>query len=416
MGEGRAAALWLTNCNPLSGKVVRTRRVREGSEQTMKVSVISPTFNESANVSTLIERIGEALRGVDYEIVIVDDNSPDLTWSVVEDIAKTNPRVRVIRRMENPGLGFAVLDGFSAATGEAVACIDADLQHDPSKLREMFEEIQGGADFAVGSRYVEGGGTGDWNLLRRFESWLATKIAQISLGVKLKDPMSGFFMMKRADFAPMRSKLNGSGFKIMLEICACLRPKNVKEVPYDFRARLAGESKLSSKVVIQYLGQVWRLSKLGQRCSTRFLKFGIVGATGVLVNLAVLTALFKMVGFRDWGASAVASCVANLSNYALNNLWTFADRAHKEWAVVRGYVSYFLMSLVGMAITTAIYTGLVWGIGRVWPATAVHSALSTAVVLSSQFIGILVGMFSNYELNKNVTWGKVIPLLQSSTR
>jgi dolichol-phosphate mannosyltransferase len=243
----------------------------------MKLSVISPTFNEAANVGPLIEQVGKALVGTDFEILVVDDNSPDLTWSLAENLVLTNPRVRVIRRMQNPGLGPAVIDGFTAATGEVLACIDADLQHDPSILPKMMDELANGAEVVVGSRYVDGGGTGDWNLLRRFESWVATRIAQIFLGVKLRDPLSGYFLMRRDDFAAVRDRLNASGFKILLEILAKLRSQKVREVPYTFRARLAGESKLSSKVVLQYAKQVWRLSKLGRTCSGRFLSFALFG-------------------------------------------------------------------------------------------------------------------------------------------
>jgi dolichol-phosphate mannosyltransferase len=225
----------------------------------MKLSVISPTFNEAKNVPRLVGQLGRILGDTDYEILIVDDNSPDLTWQVAQEISWTNPRVRVLRRMENPGLGAAVIAGFSAAQGEALACIDADLQHDPSILPRMLEELRGGCDVVVGSRYVDGGGTGQWDWFRRLQSWIATKMAQFLLGIKLKDPMSGYFLIWRKDFSQVQQELSGEGFKILLEILARVHPSTVKEVPYTFRPRTIGESKLSKKVVIQYIHQLWRL-------------------------------------------------------------------------------------------------------------------------------------------------------------
>src|SRR6266542_912125 len=162
----------------------------------MKLSVIAPTFNEAENVRPLVEALTRSLDGCDYEILIVDDDSPDLTWQIAEELAQTAARVRVLRRRSNPGLGFAVIDGFAAATGEAVACIDADLQHDPKILREMLQALSNGADMAVGCRYTHGGGTQDWSRSRRFKSWVATKLAHWTLDAQLNDPMSGYFMLR----------------------------------------------------------------------------------------------------------------------------------------------------------------------------------------------------------------------------
>ena len=227
----------------------------------MKLSVISPTFNEADNVPRLVEQLGRALGHLDYEILIVDDNSPDLTWSVAHQISLSNSRVRVLRRMHNPSLGAAVIDGFCAAEGDVLACIDADLQHDPSVLPAMLEELRKGSDVVVASRYREGGGTERWSWSRRLASWGATKLAHILLGVKLTDPMSGYFLVRRKDFCNIQGELSGKGFKILLEILAKLQPSTIGEVPYTFRARTAGESKLSSKIVLQYCRQLWRLSK-----------------------------------------------------------------------------------------------------------------------------------------------------------
>jgi dolichol-phosphate mannosyltransferase len=370
----------------------------------MKLTIVSPTYNEAQNVGPLIEQVRVAMSGIDYEIVIVDDNSPDRTWSVVEEIGKSDSRVRAIRRMQNPGLGPAVIDGFVSARGEMVACIDADLQHDPGILPKLLEAVTDGSEVAVGSRYVPGGGTGNWNIVRRFESWVATKIAQIFLGVKLRDPMSGYFLMRRQDFIRVEEQLNAKGFKILLEIFAKLHPRKVQEVPYTFRTRLAGESKLTGKVVLQYLEQVWRLSKLGAMCPDRFLKFVLVGASGIVVNLLALAVLFRMSGLRDWRASAIVSLIANVSNYTLNNIWTFADRVHKGWAVMRGYSHYLLMSAVGLLVSTTGYAGMAWSLKRLLLSQMGLNQAPTWLLLSCQFLAVVLGTYFNYQLNKHITW------------
>ncbi len=231
----------------------------------MKLSVISPTYNEAESVGGLIAELEKALQSADYEILISDDDSPDLTWARVEEIGRRNPRVRVLRRTVNRGLGPSVVDGFTAATGEAVACIDADLQHDPSILPQMLKELTNGADLVVGTRYMPGGGTANWGMIRRLGSWGCTKLAQWLLGLKLRDPMSGYFMMRRSDFLKIRDQLNVRGFKILLEIAAHMHPRHLSEVPYTFGPRAQGESKLSNKIVFAYLSQVWRLYRLPRK-------------------------------------------------------------------------------------------------------------------------------------------------------
>ena len=225
----------------------------------MKLSIISPTYNESENVGLLVAEIEKSLNGADYEILISDDDSPDLTWARAEEIGRRNPRVRVLRRTSNRGLGPSVVDGFSAATGELVACIDADLQHDPKVLPRMLKELSGSSTLVVATRYMPGGGTANWNAIRRLGSWGCTKLAQWMLGVELRDPMSGYFMMRREDFMKIRDRLNARGFKILLEIAAHMKPCHLREVPYTFGPRAKGESKLTNKIIFAYLLQLWRL-------------------------------------------------------------------------------------------------------------------------------------------------------------
>jgi dolichol-phosphate mannosyltransferase len=366
----------------------------------MKLSVISPTLNEAGNVPRLVEQIERALGDIDYEILIVDDDSADLTWSISQEISSTNPRVRTLRRMQNPGLSVAVIDGFSAAEGDVLACIDADLQHDASILPRMLEELLKGTDVVVGSRHVDGGSTGEWSWLRRLQSWIATRIAQFLLGIELKDPMSGYFLVWRKDFVEVKEQLDGKGFKILLEILARLHTSKVKEIPYTFGARTHGESKLSSKVILLYIQQLWQLCSESRRRSVRIVKSAVVGGIGVFINLAVMALLLRLTKVRDWRASAIASLVANLHNYVLINFQIHADRLHKEFRKLDDYLSYLLVSAAGLAVTTGSYAGLVWGLAhtsRVQGGLAAHAFL---IRLSCQFIAVLLGVGFNYAMTK----------------
>ncbi len=230
----------------------------------MQLSIVTPTFNEAGNVPALISELEAALRGLEHEIIVADDNSPDGTADVVERMRQNTPCVRLLRRTAPRSLSGAVIDGFGLAEGEMVACIDADMQHDPRLLPAMLDEMARGADLVVGSRYISGGGTSDWSILRRLASWVATKLEDQLLGVPLSDPMSGYFMLRRADFLCIRDRLNPQGFKILLEIVAHSHPQHIRELPYIFRARRNGVSKLSNRVVVAYLRQLSRLSSVAK--------------------------------------------------------------------------------------------------------------------------------------------------------
>lgn len=368
----------------------------------MRLSVISPTLNEAQNVPLLLEQLAHALRDIDHEILIVDDNSPDRTWSVVEEISASNPRVRILRRMENHGLGAAVVDGFDAARGEVVACIDADLQHDPTILSRMLDELQKGADVVVGSRHIDGGSTGEWSVLRRVQSWFATKTAQLLLGIRLKDPLSGYFLVWREDFSAIEDRLNVKGFKILLEIIANLGTPEVKEVPYTFLPRAHGESKLSGKVILQYFHQVWRLCSSSRHLPVRFLKSAIVGGTAILMNLAVMAILLKYTGIHSWKGSAIAGLFANLQSYTLYNVWTYVAGFERNFRKLEGYFSYLWMSSAGLVAATLLYKFFA---GPVLHASLLQSATQTFYArLSCQLVAVFLGMRFNYALNRIFHW------------
>jgi len=382
----------------------------------MKLTVISPTLNEAENIPHLVEQLGRALVDIDYEILIVDDDSPDQTWSIAHKISLTNPRVRVLRRTQNRGLGMAVIDGFSHAGGDALACIDADLQHDPSILPRMLEELDRGSDVVVGSRYVEGGSAGKWDRLRRLESWFATKTAQFLLGVRLKDPMSGYFLVWRKDFSEVRNQLDGRGFKILLEILTRLRGSSVKEIPYTFRPRTNGKSKLTGKIVYLYVQQLWRLCSASRHLPVRFFKYAVVGGTGIFVNLAVMAVLLTETNFHGWRASVLASLAANFQNYLLHNSWTYADRSHKGFRKLEGYLSYLLVSAAGLAVATGLYAGLVRALAHTALLQPEGGAQILSIRLACQLLAVCAGIWTNFALNKVLPWPEFVRLNLAATK
>src|SRR3954453_23154607 len=255
---------------------------------TPEFSVVVPTFNERDNVLALFRKLEAALAGIAWEVIYVDDNSPDGTWDVVRGLAATDPRVRCIRRIGRRGLSGACIEGILASSAPCAAVIDADLQHDETQLPKMLALLQdGAADLVVGSRYVEGGSADSFNKQRAGASQLATEVAKRVLRVKIADPMSGFFMIRRDRFEQLAPQLSTQGFKILLDVVATARGQlRVKEIPYTFGSRLHGESKLDSMVALDFLGLV--LAKLtNDVVSLRFLLFAMVGSLGLLVHLLV---------------------------------------------------------------------------------------------------------------------------------
>ncbi len=229
-----------------------------------RISIVVPTYNESENVGNLVNQIDYALRGIDYEVIFVDDSTDD-TPQAIEKVIAENPKVRMEHRETEKGLATAVLKGFSLAGGDYIAVMDADLQHPPAILRSMYAVMETGVDFCVPSRFIPGGSDGGLGPYRKLVSGVARYIGKIALPSlrKITDPTSGLFMFRRsviegADLQPI-------GWKIMVEVLAMGTYKSVVEIPYKFQARPAGESKLSSKVTIEYLKQVAQLMKRGRK-------------------------------------------------------------------------------------------------------------------------------------------------------
>jgi dolichol-phosphate mannosyltransferase len=320
-----------------------------------QLSIIVPTFNESKNVVALSERLAIALDGTDWEVIFVDDNSPDRTWELVRKLANVDCRFRCIRRIGRRGLAGACIEGILASSGPTVAVIDADMQHDETQLKKMFGLIlDGDAELVVGSRYIEGGSADSFDSKRAGVSALATEIAKRALGVKLADPMSGYFMVRRDKFEDLAPKLSTQGFKILLDIVATAHGHlRVLEVPYIFGSRLQGESKLDSMVVLDFLGLV--LAKLTHDVVfLRFLLFAMVGSLGLLVHFATLYLALNILGVRFAEAQACGAILAMTSNFILNNFLTYRDQRLKGAAILRGLLLFYFVCGVGLVANVGV--------------------------------------------------------------
>ena len=360
--------------------------IRRGPE----LSVIVPTFNERENIIELVERLRVTLAAYRWELIVVDDDSPDETARHVRKIAQDDDRVRCIHRIGRRGLASACIEGMLASSAPYLAVIDGDLQHDESLLPQMLEELaRGQTDIVVGSRYAHGGGLGDWDEARVAISRFASRLSGMVLKAKLSDPMSGFFMLRRESMEQCVHKLSGIGFKILLDLFASSpRPLRFVELPYHFRTRQAGESKLDTQAAWDYA--MLLLDKLiGHLIPVRFVAFSLVGSVGVLVHLAVLSALFVQFGLGFVLSQAVATFVAMTSNFALNNVLTYRDSQLKGWRWLRGWMSFTLVCSVGALANVGIASYLF--------------SMETKWLLAA-FAGIIVGTVWNYAVSKVYTW------------
>jgi len=313
------------------------------------LSVVVPTFNERDNVTKLFRKLEAALDGVAWEVVFVDDNSPDDTWDVVRALARQDGRVRCIRRIGRRGLSGACIEGILASSAPYAAVMDADLQHDETQLPKMLSLLKSGqAELVVGSRYIEGGSADSFNRSRAGASALATEVAKRALGVAIADPMSGFFMIRRDRFERLAPQLSTQGFKILLDIVATAHGDlKTVEIPYTFGSRLHGESKLDSMVALDFLGLV--LAKFTRDVvSLRFLLFAMVGGTGLFVHLGTLFVALKLFGLPFPQAQAAGAFVAMTSNFILNNFLTYRDQRLKGFAILGGLLAFYLVCSVGL--------------------------------------------------------------------
>lgn len=360
----------------------------------LDLAIILPTLNERDNVAPMAARLDAALAGLSWEAIFVDDDSADGTADAARELARTDPRVRVIQRIGRRGLASAVIEGACATAAPVVAVMDADHQHDPALLPQMLAKLRGGeAELVVASRFAEGGSAAGLADARREQgSQLANRLARKLTGVELSDPMSGYFMLEAARVRALAPSLAGIGFKILLDILAASpEPLEVAEVPLQFAERRAGESKLDRAVAFEFLVGLYE-RYFGQLIPTRFAMFATVGGLGVGVHFAILTVLFLGLGAGFALAQAAATFAAMTFNFWLNNWLTYRDQRLKgAGRVLAGWAGFCLTCSIGAIANVALATWLK-DVGVFWALAALA--------------GIVIGAVWNYALSSRFVWGK----------
>jgi dolichol-phosphate mannosyltransferase len=354
-------------------------------------AVIVPTFNEAANVAGIVDALDVALAGIRAEIVFVDDWSQDGTAARITEIANTRPDVRVIRRFDRRGLSGAVIEGMMATSAPIVAVIDGDGQHDERLLPRLFDLVRSErADVAIGSRYCEEGSTGAWDERRLAYSRAATRLSRLVLRGPVSDPMSGFFAIRRETVEALLPRLSGRGFKILFDLLSSSpEPLRTVELPFHFRERTAGESKLGTGIVLDYLVMI--ADRLIRRhVPSRFVMFALVGTLGLGVHLGVLRALLGLgTGFDVAQGGAVLTAIA--FNFLINNSFTFRDRKLRGMRLLAGLASFY--AVCGLGALANIGTGAVLFAGH-------HTWWVSGVA------GAVVGSLWNFAAATLVTWRK----------
>jgi dolichol-phosphate mannosyltransferase len=354
-----------------------------------ELTVVVPTFNERANVALLVDRLTAILSTIAWEAIFVDDDSPDGTAALVKEIGACDPRVRCIRRVGRRGLSGACIEGMLASQARFVAVIDGDLQHDESLLPQMLRLLQEGQlDIVIGSRHVATGTTEGLSPIRRLGSNIAGRVANRVLGLDVADPLSGYFMIRRDIVEAIAPRLSIDGFKILLDVLVSTpQPLRVRELPISFRERHAGTSKLDSRIVLDFIGLL--VAKATRDVvPIRFVSFLLVGASGIVVHLTVLKSALVVPGLSFPLAQTLATLVAMMSNFFLNNSLTYRDRRLQGLDALKGLLVFFVICAVGaisnIGVASWLYAnepvwwlaGLVGStIGAVW-----NYALSSALV------------------------------------
>jgi dolichol-phosphate mannosyltransferase len=362
---------------------------------TLELAVVIPTFNERANVPRLIAALDQALAGHSWEAIFVDDNSPDGTADAARELGRKDRRVRVVQRYGRRGLSSACVEGMCATAAPLVAVIDGDMQHDERLLPQMLALLQQDSelDVVIGSRFIEGGGTGEWDRDRVAKSAVATRLSRQVLNADLADPMSGFFMIRSDVVRELVPHLSAIGFKILLDLMTVShRPLRFRELPYVFRTRELGESKLDHVVALEFLIALYD-RMVGHIVPVRFAMFTCVGAFGAAVHFVVLYLFFRMVGVSFFSATIVATAVAMTFNFFLNNALTYREQRLKGFvALLGGWVSFCVVCAVG-------------AIANVGMASFLHDVDHGDWRLSA-LAGILVAAVWNFALSSKFTWGR----------
>ncbi|GAB4241774.1 MAG: glycosyltransferase [Elainellaceae cyanobacterium] len=333
----------------------------------IRFSLVVPTYNESGNIERIIKllcRILDRALPNTYELIIVDDDSPDRTWEMAQELIPDYPQLRVMRRQGERGLSTAVIRGWQAASGDVLGVIDGDLQHPPEVLLNLLEAIDQGADLAVASRHVEGGGVSSWSMVRRFLSRGAQTLGLIilpSVISRVSDPMSGYFVVRRSALA--ERAMSPLGYKILIEVIGRARIERIAEVGYVFQEREEGESKVTWKQYRDYIYHLLRLRFTSGRIGRirrridfpigRFVRFGLVGLSGLVVDMGMLYLLYDVVGLGLTRSAILAAELAIINNFIWNDRWTFQDLAKRQRElrrVLKRFAKFNIICLMGLIL------------------------------------------------------------------
>jgi len=367
---------------------------REAEERAMaegpELTVVIPTLNERGNIGPLIELLDTVLDTVSWEVIFVDDDSPDGTADWIREISRRDRRVRCLQRIGRRGLTTACIEGALATSAPYIAIMDADMQHDEKLLPQMLAILKSEpVDLVVGSRHVAGGGIGEWDAGRAKISAVAARLSRIICKAEIADPMSGFFMLRREVLEAALRRLSGQGFKILLDILASSpRPLRFRELPYEFRERQHGESKLDTRVAWEYMMLI--ADKLfGHIVPVRFALFAFVGGIGLFIHMAVLWFALTVLGAAFDPAQASAAVVAMTSNFFINNFFTYRDRRLRGLGLLRGLVTFYAICALGTVANVGI-AGYVFTRNEVW--------------WLAGLAGVAVGSVWNYAVSSVFTW------------
>jgi dolichol-phosphate mannosyltransferase len=354
------------------------------------LAIVIPTFNESANVEPLLDALEAALGDLRWEAVFVDDDSTDGTSDKVRKIARERSNVRILERIGRRGLSSACIEGILSGSAPYIVVMDADLQHDESQIPRMLATLKkGNFDIVVASRFTDGGSVGGFAAHRRFLSEFGKKLSQFVCKCQVTDPMSGFFLLTREFFEEVVHSLSAISFKILVDILASsTRPVRLAEVPYTFRDRLHGESKLDTTNLLEYLFLL--VDKVFQGfIPVRFVFYSLSGFAGMTVHALTLWLLFvkRRGSFEE--AQAIATFVAMTVNFLVNNSVTYRDRRLRGARLFIGLLWFYAACSVGALASFAIAT-LAFEKGFPW-----YGAAAFGVIISSVW---------NYAVTSALTW------------
>lgn len=376
---------------------ISPQTIRQNNEQNLRFSLVIPTYNEARNISDIILQLSQLLDTEilgQYELIVIDDNSPDRTWEIAQNLMPQYPQLRVMRRDTERGLSTAVIRGWQVAKGDILGVIDADLQHPPETLLKLWHEIQRGADLATASRHLDSGGVSDWSLIRRVLSRGAQLLGLVLLPEvigRVSDPMSGYFLVRREAISGVT--MNPLGYKILIEVLGRGKIKWISEVGYVFQERQEGESKVTYKQYIEYIQHLLRL-RLSLWPIKRFLRFAIVGFSGVFVDMAILYLLHDGIFHLPLTRSKIiAAEFAIFNNFLWNDIWTFGDISTQQRSQkkrIKRFLKFNLICLTGLILNVVLLNLL-------------YNLLGLNEYLAN-LIAIGIVTFWNFWINLKLSW------------